>query len=296
MTQVQELLDKNGVRYSHSGKDFLTKCFNPEHEDSNPSFRIDKVSGVGHCFSCNFKFNLFKFYGILTNPNNAKVQKLKQKLQELSQLNVSIPLPDGHTPFVQPYRNISPSTYRYFEAFTTDRVEKLVDRVCFPITDINGRTLVFLGRHTLTSSHKDRYYIFPTGVTLPVFPSKLDEPTNYVVLVEGLFDMLNLYDKGIKNAVCCFGTNSLQHNIKQKLLPFKTQGVTKVYFMFDADDAGRKAVQELTPMVIEEGFEVDSIDLEDNTDPGDLSRDEVKQIKGILDAQNSNYRQSTEQD
>ena len=64
--------------------------------------------------------------------------------------------------------------------------------------------------------------------------------------------------------------------------------------MFDADDAGRKAVQELTPMVIEEGFEVDSIDLEDNTDPGDLSRDEVQQMKDILDAKSSDYRQSTE--
>lgn len=296
MTQVQELLDKNGVRYSHSGRDFLTKCFNPEHEDSNPSFRIDKVSGLGHCFSCNFKFNLFKYYGILTNPNNARISKLKEKLLNLSTVNISLPLPEGHTPFCQPYRNISPSTYRRFSAFTTDRVEKLQDRVCFPIDDITGRTLVYIGRHTLTSSHKDRYYIFPSGVSMPVFPPKLDTADKYIVLVEGLFDMLNLCDKGMLNAICCFGTNTLQHNIKQKLLPFKAQGVTKVYFMFDADDAGRAAVKELIPLVEGEGFEVDSLDLEDGTDPGDLSRDEVQQIKAILDAQNSNHRQSPEPD
>ena len=54
--------------------------------------------------------------------------------------------------------------------------------------------------------------------------------------------MLNLFDKGMENAVCCFGTNTLQNNTKQKLLPFRAQGVTHIYILFDGDDAGTKAV------------------------------------------------------
>lgn len=294
MSEVSDLLDKQGVRYTVSGQDFLTKCFNPEHEDNNPSFRIDRLTGVGHCFSCNFKFNVFKYYGIITNPNNARIAKLRQKLKDLVTLNSSLPLPDGHTPYGAPYRGISASTYRHYKAFTTDVVEKLKDRVVFPIDDISGKTVVYLGRHMLSSSHKDRYYIFPSGVPMPVFPAKVDEPDGYIVLVEGIFDMLNLYDKGLKSAVCCFGTNTLQHNLKNKLLPFKAQGITKVYFMFDGDEAGNKAAKELMPLVEEEGFEVEQIELDDDTDPGDLSKEEVVQIKAILDAQNRNYRQGPE--
>jgi hypothetical protein len=44
---ILELLQKNGLGYSVSGRDYLIKCLNPEHEDNNPSFRIDRVLVVG---------------------------------------------------------------------------------------------------------------------------------------------------------------------------------------------------------------------------------------------------------
>jgi len=65
---ILELLQKNGLGYSVSGRDYLIKCLNPEHEDNNPSFRIDRVSGAAHCFSCGFKTNIFKYFGVFTNP------------------------------------------------------------------------------------------------------------------------------------------------------------------------------------------------------------------------------------
>lgn len=58
---VLDILKKNGLAPAVSGRDYLIKCLNPEHDDSNPSFRIDRVSGVAHCFSCGFKTNIFKF-------------------------------------------------------------------------------------------------------------------------------------------------------------------------------------------------------------------------------------------
>ena len=30
-----------------------------------------------------------------------------------------------------------------------------------------------------------------------------------MILVEGIFDVLNLHDKGLPNAVCCFGTRNI---------------------------------------------------------------------------------------
>ena len=80
---VLDLLNKNAISYSISGRDYVIKCLNPEHDDKNPSFRIDRISGAAHCFSCGFKTNIFKYFGVFTNPVPIRIAVLKQKLAEL---------------------------------------------------------------------------------------------------------------------------------------------------------------------------------------------------------------------
>ena len=60
---VQDLLVKKKIDYQVSGRDYLVRCFNPEHEDNSPSMRIDQVLGIFNCLSCGYKGNLFYFYG-----------------------------------------------------------------------------------------------------------------------------------------------------------------------------------------------------------------------------------------
>lgn len=43
----------------NKGRDYITLC--PFHDDSNPSFSMDKNSGVYHCWSCHAKGNLITF-------------------------------------------------------------------------------------------------------------------------------------------------------------------------------------------------------------------------------------------
>lgn len=274
---VLELIQKQGLAYQVSGRDYLIRCLNPDHDDSNPSFRIDKVSGVAHCFSCGFKTNIFKFFGIFTNPIPIKIAKLKEKLAELKTNSTGLELPAGYTPYTKSFRGISPQTLKYFGAFYTNQVEKLQDRIVFPIKDIVGKTIVYVARHTLSQGNP-RYINYPSGVKMPVFPSHLPAGYSSLVLVEGIFDMLNLYDKGLENVVCTFGTNTLQNDIKQKLLPFKAQGITHVYLLFDGDEAGRKAAEQLKPVIEQEAFIVEIIKLPDETDPGELDSDDVKSI------------------
>jgi DNA primase len=113
---------------------------------------------------------------------------------------------------------------------------------------------------------------------MPVFPSHLPSGYSSMVLVEGIFDMLNLYDKGLENVVCAFGTNTLQNDTKQKLLPFKAQGITHIYLLFDGDEAGKKAAELLKPLIEQEGFIVEIIKLPDDTDPGELDTEDVRSI------------------
>jgi DNA primase len=274
---VLELINKNSLAFSVSGRDYLIKCLNPEHEDSNPSFRVDKVTGVAHCFSCGFKTNLFKYYGVFTNPVPMKIAALKEKLNELKTSGTGLELPNGHTPYLKQFRGISPQTLKYFGAFYTNQVEKLVDRIIFPVPDITGKTVVFVGRHTLSNGNP-RYINYPSGVRMPVFPTHLPSGYQSMVIVEGVFDMLNLYDKGLENVVCAFGTNTLQNETKQKLLPFKAQGITHIYLLFDGDEAGDKAAKALKPLIEAENFIVEIIKLPDDRDPGELDVSEVKSI------------------
>lgn len=276
---VEDLLKAKNVYFTTSGQDYVTKCFNPEHNDSNPSFRIDKTSGIAHCFSCGFKTNIFKFYGVLTNNVSIKIAKLKQKLRDVTEQLKGLEYPDGYTPISQQFRGISVATLRKFDAFYTDKVEKLADRICFPVPDITGRTAVFVARHTMSNANP-RYVNYPAGVSMPLFPSSVPkEDFTSIVLVEGLFDMLNLYDKGVHNAICCFGTNTLSSGIREKLLPFKAQGITKIFILFDGDTAGKEAAKRLKPLIEEENFTVEVVDLPDDTDPGDLSEEDVRSIK-----------------
>lgn len=276
MDPVFDLLTKQEISFKASGKDYVTSCLNPEHNDKNPSFRIDRITGVAHCFSCGFKVNIFRYFGIITDSNNIKIAKLKQKLKDLNVSLNGIEFPHEKIPFNKSFRGISPQTLREFGAFYTNAGD-LVDRVFFPINDIRNRVVAYVGRHTLSNGNP-RYLNYPGGVSMPVFPEKLAISTKSLVLVEGIFDMLNLYDNGLKNVVCTFGTANLMKDTAIKLLPFKTQGIEKIFIMFDGDDAGQQAANKLKPLVEEAEYAVEIITLEEGTDPGDLTKDNIIDI------------------
>jgi DNA primase len=134
----------------------------------------------------------------------------------------------------------------------------------------------------MLSNGNPRYVNYPSKVQMPVFPVRLPAANKSLVLVEGIFDMLNLYDKGLKNVVCTFGTNTLQNDTKLKLLPFKAQGVSHIYILFDGDDAGERAAQTLKPLIEECEFIVEIIKLPDGTDPGELDQADIESISEYI--------------
>ena len=79
---VMELLEERKIPYKVSPRDFVVKCLNPEHDDNNPSMRIDRVTGIYNCFSCGFKGNIFKFFDAPSNPLDIKRENFRRKIQE----------------------------------------------------------------------------------------------------------------------------------------------------------------------------------------------------------------------
>ena len=271
--KVVDLLQERKLDFKISGRDYLVKCLNPDHEDKNPSMRIDNITGVYNCFSCGFKGNIFKLFGAPSNYLDIRRQKLTDAIEQKRSSSVGLPFPKGHTPYVGNWRSIKPETYKHFDAFLHHETQ-FVGRVVFPIRDITGKIVAFNGRH-MTFSEKLKYMIYPPQATLPLYPSSIKPIKGRAILVEGIFDMINLFDKGLSNAICCFGTNNVDAD---KLSILKMQDIMGVDIIFDGDDAGQKAAENVKILAERAGLITRNVNLGQNVDPGSLVEQQVKNL------------------
>jgi DNA primase len=60
------------------------------------------------------------------------------------------------------------------------------------------------------------------------------------------------------------------------------QGTTKIYILFDGDTAGREAASKLKPILEELEFVVEIVPVEEGTDPGDFSQEDVNMLKEYI--------------
>ena len=267
---VETLLQNKDIQYIPKGKDYVVRCLNPEHEDRNPSMKIDQITGIYQCFSCGFKGNVYNLFGERANQLQLRRDLFKKKLTEKRAESVGLSFPQNCLPYVGNWRDIKPETYKKFEAFQ-NQGNDFVGRINFPIRDISGKIVAFQGRHTTNGLPK--YKFSPPGAKLPFFPI-VEFIKGSVVLVEGMFDMLNLHDKGMTNAVCCFGTNNFN---EAKLAMLAVQGAEYVDVFFDGDDAGQKAAEQVVSMCEKVGLVARNVHLKD-TDPGALTQTSIDKL------------------
>ena len=271
---VETLLQDKKIHYLPKGSDFLVRCLNPEHEDKNPSMRIDQITGIFNCFACGFKGSLFNYFGERANQLQQRRELFKKKLNMKRSESVGLSFPKNRLPYVGNWRTIKPETYRKFEAFQHPDND-FIGRINFPITDLSGKIVAFQGRHT--ADGKPKYKFTPPGARLPLFPV-VEFIQGSVILVEGIFDMINLHDKGLTNAVCCFGTNNYNET---KLSMLRVQGAEYVEVFFDGDEAGQTAAEKLVGECEKVGLVARNIYLKD-TDPGALTQTSVDKLRKKL--------------
>lgn len=275
--KVDELLQEKRIDYKVSGRDYVVKCLSPDHDDNNPSMRIDNITGVFNCFSCGFKGNLFTHFGAAANFLEIKRQKLKTSIEEKRSASVGFEFPKGFQPYKGNWRGIQPETYKHFDAFM-HHDSQFNGRIVFPIRDITGKVVAFNGRH-MTMTEIPKYLIYPPQAKLPLYPSNAKPIKGKVILVEGIFDMINLWDKGLTNAICCFGTKNVDTD---KLSILKMQNIAGIDIMFDGDEAGQNAAEDLKVIGEKIGLVTRNINLGANIDPGGLADVKVSSLRDRL--------------
>jgi DNA primase len=270
---VDELLTKESIYFRSSGKDHVVCCLSPDHEDRNPSMRIDKITGVFNCMSCGFSGNIFEHFGGKPNWLGIQRERFKSLVQNKLKETVGLEIPENATPFDQEWRGISKETFRKFRAF---QHPDYVNRVVFPITDMSGKIRVFCGRDLANNTPK--YMFYPAETHIPLFP--MVKPHNGdIILVEGIFDMLNLHDKGLTNVCCMFGVNKGSID-KLKLL--KVQNISSVTLMLDSDEAGQRGAERLKAELESLQVSVNNFVLQTVKDPGELTASKVIKLKENL--------------
>lgn len=273
---VEELLNKKKIEYIVSGGDFVTECLNPNHDDSNPSMRVDKVLGIFNCLSCGYKGNLFYLFNEQFDRVSIARASLIKKLDDIRTSSIGFDFPKIMQKVTYDYR-VCKETLEEFEAFKS-LGQDFAGRISFPIRDLKGNIVGFCARAE-DPYEKPKYKFSPKGVKLPLYPLHKVKPIQgRVLLVEGIFDVLNLYDKGLRNALCLFGVNSL--NV-EKLNLLKIMGISGVDLLYDPDNAGREASEKDEILIEDNGFRVRNINLK-STDPGDLTYSRVQKLKEKL--------------
>lgn len=280
---VTEILDKHSIPFTVKGQDYVVSCLNPDHEDNNPSMHIDQQEGTFHCFSCGFKGNVFKFFNVDKNWQDVRVKRLRDKISSIKAASTGLSIPSGAVPYSRHLRGIDKRTLAKYGAFIHDK--DFEGRIVFPLPDITGKIRAFIGRYINSNAHP-KYMIKPSGAELPLFPSIVSPLKGSIILVEGIFDALNLIDKGLVNAVAVLGANNIQLDLLEGL---KLQGVHTIYTMFDPDEAGRKA-EAAVLRLLSDSFILDTLELPEGIDPGDLSAEDIKHIKDNLYGDDSNSR------
>jgi len=167
------------------------------------------------------------------------------------------------------------------------------DRIIFPIFNPSGRIIGFGGR-SLDESVKPKYLnspetpIFKKGEGLyGLFQSReFIRQKQEVILVEGYFDLLNLFQNGFNNICAPLGTALTE---KQGVL--LARFARKANILFDGDLSGIKAALRAIGLLISVQVDVYITSLPDNTDPDALLRDHgVKALDEAINAADDFFR------
>jgi len=158
-----------------------------------------------------------------------------------------------------------------------DRPDVLYDRfrnrLMFPVKDVDGRMIAFGGR--ILGSGEPKYLNSPES---PAYikgrqlyglnqAKEAIRQSGYAILVEGYFDLIVLWDSGIRNVVATLGTALTKDHIA--LIKRYTE---QVAVLFDSDEAGKKALARSVEMFVAAHMDARAVVLPEGLDPDDFVR------------------------
>ena len=223
---IESVLKKFDLKKIHRSRGGFTACC-PFHENNNtPAFSMSD-SGLWICFSCNERGNLKSFIRRLGGDINNWQENLKMSGIQLANasgvIKSSAPgtMPADFNTYSQ-LGKVPPSILKRLEWDTIDNFQlgaseigKNKNRGIIPIY-YKEKVVGYHGR-ALDESTVPKYYNSP-GVDIKEYVFNYDSciGAEEVIVVEGAFNAMSMWEKGFENTVATFGTkftSSQMHRI-----------------------------------------------------------------------------------
>jgi len=145
-------------------------------------------------------------------------------------------------------RGISSETLRLFKGgFLPNGTYELSNRYVFPILNKSNQIVGWAGRKTTNGGNSPRWklkgdknsWVYP-ALSIPNI-----KETGYVYLVEGISDVLYLYEHGYKNCLCLFGTVILPELFKELIKLTNTKIVLALNNEVENNSIGNNAAEKI---------------------------------------------------
>lgn len=172
------------------------------------------------------------------------------------------------------------------------------NRITIPLYDVDNRIVGIATRKFLETDTAGKYInpanssVFKKNNYLYGFnlAKEFIKEHDFVILVEGYFDLIQLYKNGFKNVVCTLGTALMSDHVKML-----AKYTTNFFFCYDGDSAGENSVIKNSKEIIKQGYNIFVIEMPSGKDPdevlqtGDTEafKSLIKNSKSLLDYINS---------
>lgn len=312
------VMDKEAIAYKKIGREAVTTC--PWHNDKNPSLTVSDEKKFCFCFVCQKGNDIIGFIqaklGLgfsdaverIARNNEIDViyenidpelaaKEARRKTEILGQLESQQAsfrrlLKDPRAQRIRDFidsRGILPETSRYFGLGYSHR-GFFADRITIPIHDHLGSLVGFTGRATkdevkpkYKNTENNEYFNKSRLVFNEHRASKAIMECDSVIFVEGHFDVISLYQHGIKNVVAMQGTTAPTDAIINRLIR-KTK---RFILCYDADDGGKKAIEQFIkvagPRACRGEMNISVARLPSGTDPDQCIREGIVDFLNVIE-------------
>jgi DNA primase len=177
-------------------------------------------------------------------------------------------------------RGLTPETVAEFGLGFCNK-GSMTGRIVIPIHNADGQLVAYAGRWPGTPIGDTSKYRLPPGFkkSLELFNlhrAMKADPGQPLIVVEGFFDCLKLWQHGLQRVVALMGSSLSP--AQEALIVKHTNGESRIVLMLDEDDAGRagcaQALQCLAPKAFVKAFRFPK----EGQQPDQLSAEEIQQL------------------
>jgi len=218
---------------------------------------------------------------VVTEPIPPEVHTTEQPLANVP-LKFALKYLNADHPYLKE-RGFTPETLAYFGVGFHSGRGIMNNRIAIPILNIHGELVAYAGRWPGNEPPEgEGKYKLPPGFhkSLEVFNlhrAKACVREHGLVVVEGYFDVLRLFQFGVCHAVALMG--STLSETQEKLIVEAVGSQGRVTLLLDGDQSGQACTQDALERLSQDVF-VKAVRLDEQVQPDDLQEDEIKALFG----------------